>query len=46
MKSEKNSGIHVDLNPDATAEQIAEWEKMIEELKKKKGDDANDSTDK
>ena len=35
MKSEKNSGIHVDLNPDATAEQIAEWEKMIEELEER-----------
>lgn len=46
MNSEKNSGIHTDLNPDATTEQVAEWEKMIEELKKRKGDDANDSTDK
>ena len=35
MCSEKHSGIHKDLNPDATAEQIAEWEKMIEELEER-----------
>lgn len=36
MKSERNSGIHTDYNPNATAEQMAEWENFVKECEERR----------
>lgn len=35
MFSEKNSGAHKTMNPNATREQIAEWDRMVRDLEKR-----------